>query len=107
MTDDNGDHRRQRRRKNQDVSPWKAVLSGNASGGSNPPPPTQPRKWGFPMLNFARIVIAIAVLFGLMIVGGSFYTIDSGERGVILRTGKVVGTADPGVTSLLPPNVPG
>ncbi len=54
------------------------------------------------MLNFARIVIAIAVLFGLMIVGGSFYTIDSGERGVILRTGKVVGTADPGLGFKIP-----
>jgi regulator of protease activity HflC (stomatin/prohibitin superfamily) len=44
--------------------------------------------------------IVIAVLMGLIlltVVGGSFYTVDQGERGVILRNGKVVGTAEPGL----------
>jgi regulator of protease activity HflC (stomatin/prohibitin superfamily) len=46
---------------------------------------------------------AVAVgLFALSIVGGSFYTIDSGDRGVILRNGAVVGTAEPGLGFKLP-----
>lgn len=54
------------------------------------------------MLNIARIVIGLVVLLGLMIVGGSFYTVDSGERGVILRTGKVIGIAQPGLGFKIP-----
>jgi regulator of protease activity HflC (stomatin/prohibitin superfamily) len=49
--------------------------------------------------------IVIAVLVGLIlltVVGGSFYTIDQGERGVILRNGKVVGTAEPGLGFKMP-----
>lgn len=41
-------------------------------------------------------------LFLLTVVGGSFYTIDQGERGVILRTGKIVKTAEPGLGFKLP-----
>jgi regulator of protease activity HflC (stomatin/prohibitin superfamily) len=41
-------------------------------------------------------------LVALFILGGSFYTIDAGERGVILRNGKVVGTAEPGLSFKLP-----
>jgi regulator of protease activity HflC (stomatin/prohibitin superfamily) len=41
-------------------------------------------------------------LLALVILGGSFYTIDEGERGVILRNGKVVGTAEPGLSFKLP-----
>ena len=47
----------------------------------------------------------VAVLVGLVVLfvlGGSFYTIDAGERGVILRNGKVVGTAEPGLSFKLP-----
>lgn len=44
-------------------------------------------------------------LFGIAIPGalmlilgfGSFYTVDEGERAVVLRNGAVVGTADPGL----------
>lgn len=54
------------------------------------------------MLNFTRIVVALAVLIGILVVGGSFYTIDQGERGVILRTGKVIGTAQPGLNFKIP-----
>ena len=54
------------------------------------------------MLNLTRIMIAVVALIVLMIVGGSFYTIDQGERGVILRTGKVVGTAQPGLGFKIP-----
>lgn len=38
----------------------------------------------------------------LTLLSGSFYTVDEGERGVILRTGKVVGTAAPGMNFKLP-----
>jgi regulator of protease activity HflC (stomatin/prohibitin superfamily) len=38
-----------------------------------------------------------AGLVALTVVGGSFYTVDQGERGVILRNGAVVGTAEPGL----------
>jgi regulator of protease activity HflC (stomatin/prohibitin superfamily) len=48
-------------------------------------------------------VVAVLVgLIALFILGGSFYTIDAGERGVILRNGKVVGTAEPGLSFKLP-----
>jgi len=54
------------------------------------------------MLNIGRILIGIVVLIGIMVVGGSFYTIDQGERGVVLRTGKVVGVAEPGLGFKIP-----
>jgi regulator of protease activity HflC (stomatin/prohibitin superfamily) len=44
--------------------------------------------------------IGSAVVGGLMaltILGGSWYTIDQGERGVILRNGAIIGTAEPGL----------
>ena len=55
----------------------------------------------------ARTIIAgstavVIGLFALTIVGGSFYTIDSGDRGVLLRNGAVVGTAEPGLGFKLP-----
>ena len=55
----------------------------------------------------ARTIIAgstavVIGLFALTIVGGSFYTIDSGDRGVVLRNGAVVGTAEPGLGFKLP-----
>jgi regulator of protease activity HflC (stomatin/prohibitin superfamily) len=39
----------------------------------------------------------IAAIFGLTILLGSWYTIDQGELGVVLRNGAVVGTADAGL----------
>jgi len=53
-------------------------------------------------MNQAKTVLGIggAVVVGLIaltVVGGSFYTVDQGERGVILRNGAVVGTAEPGL----------
>lgn len=51
----------------------------------------------------ARLGIgAVIVVAGLIIFGGSFYTVDQGERGVILRYGAVVGTAEPGLGFKLP-----
>jgi regulator of protease activity HflC (stomatin/prohibitin superfamily) len=57
------------------------------------------------MTNRGLVGTVIAVLVGLImltVVGGSFYTVDQGERGVILRNGAVVGTAGPGLGFKLP-----
>lgn len=48
------------------------------------------------------VAAAAAALVALMIVGGSWYTIDEGERGVILRTGAIIGTAGPGLHFKIP-----
>jgi regulator of protease activity HflC (stomatin/prohibitin superfamily) len=39
----------------------------------------------------------IGGIVALTILGGSWYTVDQGERGVILRYGAVIGTAEPGL----------
>jgi regulator of protease activity HflC (stomatin/prohibitin superfamily) len=39
----------------------------------------------------------VAGLVALTVLGGSWYTVDQGERGVILRNGAITGTADPGL----------
>lgn len=44
----------------------------------------------------------LAALVALSILFGSWFTIDQGERGVILRYGAVAGTADPGLGFKLP-----
>jgi len=41
-------------------------------------------------------------LFALGVLFGSWYTIDQGERGVILRNGAIVGTAEPGLGFKVP-----
>lgn len=45
---------------------------------------------------------AVVVLGILSSVFGSWYTVDQSERGVILRNGKIVGTAEPGLHFKLP-----
>jgi regulator of protease activity HflC (stomatin/prohibitin superfamily) len=47
-------------------------------------------------------VAAVVAVIGLTVIGGSFYTVDEGERGVILRNGKVIGTASPGLNFKMP-----
>jgi regulator of protease activity HflC (stomatin/prohibitin superfamily) len=49
-----------------------------------------------------RAVIGIVVLLGITIIFGSWYTIDQRERGVILRYGRLIGTAMPGLNFKLP-----
>jgi regulator of protease activity HflC (stomatin/prohibitin superfamily) len=51
------------------------------------------------------IAVAAAVLFGLITLiasFGSFYTVDEGERAVILRNGALIGTAEPGLGFKIP-----
>lgn len=47
-------------------------------------------------------VVGFVLLLGLMIVGGSFYTIDQGEEGVILSNGAYVSTQGPGLHTKTP-----
>lgn len=44
----------------------------------------------------AGIVVGFVVVMSLILIGTGLYTIDQGERGVILRNGKIVGEADAG-----------
>jgi regulator of protease activity HflC (stomatin/prohibitin superfamily) len=46
--------------------------------------------------------VSIAAVVAAAVLGGSFYTIDQGDRGVILRNGAVIGTAEPGLGFKLP-----
>jgi regulator of protease activity HflC (stomatin/prohibitin superfamily) len=51
------------------------------------------------------IGITVAVVAGLAaitVLGGSWYTVDQGDRGVILRNGAIVGTAEPGLGFKVP-----
>ena len=45
---------------------------------------------------------AFAGLVALTVLGGSWYTIDQGERGVVLRNGAITGVADPGLGFKMP-----
>jgi regulator of protease activity HflC (stomatin/prohibitin superfamily) len=47
-------------------------------------------------------VIAVAVVVVFIVVVESFYTVNEGDRGVILRLGKVVGVAEPGFGLKMP-----
>jgi regulator of protease activity HflC (stomatin/prohibitin superfamily) len=45
---------------------------------------------------------AIAALVVLLLMAGSWYTVDQTERGVLLRNGAVIGTAQPGLGFKIP-----
>lgn len=52
--------------------------------------------------NLGWLLVPAVALIGLIVVMGSWYTIDQGERGVHLRNGAVVGSAEPGLGFKLP-----
>lgn len=52
--------------------------------------------------NFGWLIVPVVAIAGLIIVMGSWYTIDQGERGVHLRNGAVVGSSEPGLGFKLP-----
>jgi regulator of protease activity HflC (stomatin/prohibitin superfamily) len=54
------------------------------------------------MNNKLIAVVVAAVLVVTAIVFGSWYTVDQTERGVLLRTGAVIGTAQPGLGFKVP-----
>lgn len=53
-------------------------------------------------VGFAIGGAVIAGIVGLTIVGGSWYTVDQGERGVMLRNGAITGVSEPGLGFKLP-----
>lgn len=48
------------------------------------------------------IVSGIIALFLIILIASSFYTIDTGERGVVLRFGRLTGIADEGLNVKVP-----
>jgi regulator of protease activity HflC (stomatin/prohibitin superfamily) len=50
----------------------------------------------------AGVGVVFAALVGLTVLGGSWYIVDSGYRGVQIRNGAVTGTAEPGLGFKLP-----
>jgi regulator of protease activity HflC (stomatin/prohibitin superfamily) len=50
----------------------------------------------------AGITAVVGGIVALTILGGSWYTVDQGDRGVILRNGAVTGIAEPGLGFKLP-----
>src|SRR5246500_3636643 len=53
-------------------------------------------------MNRGLIGALVAVLVILVIAAGSWYTVDQTERGVLLRYGAVIGTAQPGLGFKIP-----
>lgn len=53
-------------------------------------------------ISLGKIIPAIIVLFLFIVLYGSWYTVDQGERGVHLRNGKIIGTAAPGLGFKIP-----
>lgn len=53
-------------------------------------------------IRIALVMFVIALLVALSAAFGSWYVIDQGERGVIVRNGSVVGVADPGLHFKMP-----
>jgi regulator of protease activity HflC (stomatin/prohibitin superfamily) len=47
-------------------------------------------------------VAGIIGIAALTVLGGSWYTVDQGERGVLLRNGALTGTAEPGLGFKMP-----
>lgn len=45
----------------------------------------------------AGVIGFFVFIIGITVVLGSWYTIDQGERGVLLRNGAIIGTAQPGL----------
>lgn len=53
-------------------------------------------------MNPIAVVGAVFAIVLVTVLGGSWYTVDQGERGVVMRNGAVVGTAEPGLGFKLP-----
>ncbi len=48
------------------------------------------------------VLLGLIVLVVLIILSSSWYTVDQGERGVVLRNGAVIGEAEPGLGFKVP-----
>lgn len=90
------------------------TYSGTRPAGANPalrkrkiktakPKTPQPQIKVKQKMNYISLGIAAAVgVAGITIVGGSWYTIDQRERGVLLRNGKLISVEQPGLGFKLP-----
>ncbi|QSX37635.1 prohibitin family protein [Shewanella sedimentimangrovi] len=52
--------------------------------------------------HLGKIIPAVLLLLLFITFLGSWYTVDQGERGVLLRNGRVIGTAEPGLGFKIP-----
>lgn len=83
------------------------MVTRNQSGKSHPPPRVSLSARLKSILQETEIemkypALFIAILLAIVCGFGTFYQIDEGERGVILRNGSLVGVADPGLGMKLP-----
>jgi len=53
-------------------------------------------------MSIRGVIGLIGLFFVVAILGGSFYQVDEGHRGIILRNGALVGVADPGLHMKMP-----
>jgi regulator of protease activity HflC (stomatin/prohibitin superfamily) len=53
-------------------------------------------------ISLSALIPLVLVLLALVLLYGSWFTVDQGERGVHLRNGKIIGTAEPGLGFKLP-----
>lgn len=54
------------------------------------------------MRRIKLIAKAVLGVFILLVLAGSFYTVDQGERGVVLRNGKLIHVSEPGLGFKVP-----
>lgn len=60
-------------------------------------------KKGMKMKSAIGVIVAVvAGLAAVSVIGGSWYTVDQGERGVMLRNGALTGVAEPGLGFKMP-----
>ena len=84
--------------KGKSLSPWQKRPSGSAPA----PAASSIPYWSLAMSNLTKLAIAAVLIVVVMIAGGSFYTVDQGERGVVLRYGAVNHVAKAGLGFKLP-----
>ncbi len=71
---------------------------GDSGGGGSSSGQSPPSLFG----GLMRVITVIAILFAVNIVYSSFYTIEPGEKGVVLRLGEFNKLANPGLNFKLP-----
>jgi regulator of protease activity HflC (stomatin/prohibitin superfamily) len=74
-----------------------------AGTGLAPAGPQAGAQGGIGAMRIIPVALAVvAGIFAISLVLGSWYTVDEGERGVILRYGRVIGIASPGLGFKVP-----
>jgi len=75
---------------------------GDSGKGGNEPPKESGGASGPGLPGAGKILTVVAVLVALNFLSSCFYTIEPGERGVVLRLGKYLKTTSPGLNFKLP-----